>query len=142
MKWNGVQMKSKTYDTWNRQVVWDKSGRQIVLCEVISCKVEISWLHENQALKWLWRKLSDCKTGLRNFVVTLNIQVSNSLQWMAKIWDKWKLKGDIILNLLQWLKKPYEAVLVERKNRNILNVALNIVSEATTWKYCEIMFSD
>ena len=101
--------------------------------------------HDYTKIK-LWNdfevKLSDCKTGLRNFVVTLNIQVSNSLQWMAKIWDKWKLKGDIILNLLQWLKKPYEAVLVERKNRNILNVALNIVSEATTWKYCEIMFSD
>ena len=90
MKWNDVQMKSKTYDTWNRQVVWDKSGRQIVLCEVISCKVEISWSRENQALKRLWRKLSDCKIGLRNFVVTLKIQVSNSLQWMAKIWDKWK----------------------------------------------------
>ena len=101
--------------------------------------------HDYTKIK-LWNdfevKLSDCKTGLRNFVVTLNIQVSNSLQWMAKIWDKWKLKGDIILNLLQWLKKPYEAVLVERKNRNILNVALNIVSEATTWKYCEIMFWD
>ena len=101
--------------------------------------------HDYTKIK-LWNdfevKLSDCKTGLRNFVVTLNIQVSNSLQWIAKIWDKWKLKGDIILNLLQWLKKPYEAVLVERKNRNILNVALNIVSEATTWKYCEIMFSD
>ena len=101
--------------------------------------------HDYTKIK-LWNdfevKLSDCKTGLRNFVVTLNIQVSNSLQWMAKIWDKWKLKGDIILNLLQWLKKAYEAVLVERKNRNILNVALNIVSEATTWKYCEIMFWD
>ena len=89
-KWNGAQMKSQTYDTWNRQVVWDKSGRQIVPYEVISCKMEISWLHENQALQWLWCKLSDCKTGLRNFVVTLNIQVSNSLQLMAKIWDQWK----------------------------------------------------
>ena len=39
-------------------------------------------------------------------------------------------------------KKPYESVLVERKNRNIQSVALNIVSETTTWKYCEIMFRD
>ena len=89
-KWNGAQMKSQTYDTWNKQVVWDKSGRQIVLFEAIHAKWKF---HDYKKIK-IWNdfdvKLSDCKRGLRNFEVTLNIQVSNSLQWMAKIWDKWK----------------------------------------------------
>ena len=48
---NGAQMKSQTNDTKNRQVVSDKCARQTVLHEAISCKIEISWLHEYQTLK-------------------------------------------------------------------------------------------
>ena len=38
-----------------------------------------------------------------------------------------KFKEDIILNLFNWLKKPYESLFAERKH-----VALNIVSETAT----------
>ena len=84
------------------------------------------WKFHDYGKIQLWNdfdvKLSDCKTGLRNFIVTLNIQVSNSLQSMAKTWDKWiseKLEEDIILNPLKWLKKSCETRFVERKNLNI-----------------------
>ena len=49
-EWSGARMNSQTNDTCNRQVVWNKSERQIVLYEVSSCKMEISWLQENQIL--------------------------------------------------------------------------------------------
>ena len=55
-EWSDARMKSQTNDTWNRQVVWNKSECQIVLYEVTSCKMEISWLQENQTLNWPWRK--------------------------------------------------------------------------------------
>ena len=80
-------MKLQTNDTWNTQVVWDKSGLQIVPYEVISCKMELSWLHENQIACNEWQKS----------------EISE------------KLKEDIILNLFKWLKKPCKLRFVKMK---------------------------
>ena len=91
-------MKSQTNDTRNTQVVWDKCGRQIVLYEVISWKMKISLLHENQTLKWFLRKMKLTVSG-----------------WQKSEISK-KLKEDIILNLFKWLKKLYESLFFERKN--------------------------
>ena len=48
-------------------------------------------------------KWSDCKTGLRNFMVTLKSQIACS-EWQKSEISK-KHKDDIILNLFKRLKK-------------------------------------
>ena len=112
-------MKLQTNDTWNSQVKWDTSGRQFVLYEVISCKMEISWLHENQTLKWLWRKMK----WLLNWVAKFCGYTKSKSQIT---WDEWqkseiseKFKEDITLYLSKWLKRTYESLCDERKNFTI-----------------------
>ena len=98
----------------NRHVVWDKTTRQIVLYEVISYKMEISWLQENQTLKWIWRK------WLLNWIVKFYGYTRSKSQITCNKWQKSeiseKLKEDIILNLFKSIKKPYQSLFFERKN--------------------------
>ena len=82
----------------------------------ISCKMEISWLHENQTLKWLWRKIK----WLQNWIAKFHGYTKSKSQIACSEWQKSeikeKLKEHINLNLLKWLKKLYESHFVERKN--------------------------
>ena len=86
------------------------------LYKFISCKMETSWLHENRTLKWLWRKIK----WLQNWIVKFHGYTKCKPQIACSEWQKSeikeKLKEDINLNLLKWLKKPYESHFVERKN--------------------------
>ena len=54
-KWCSNEIAKKWY--FEHAGVWDESVCQIVLYEVISWKIEISWLHKKQTLKWLWRSM-------------------------------------------------------------------------------------
>ena len=89
---------------WNMVLKWNRKHMILGTGSLYEIKVDVRLSHmKSFYAKWkfhdytkikLWNdfdlKLCDCRTGLRNFLVTLNIQVSNRLQWMEKIWDKWK----------------------------------------------------
>ena len=77
--------------------------------------MEISWLHKNRTLKWLWRKMK----WLYNWTAKFYGYTKSKSQIACNEWQKSeiseKLKEDIILNLFKWLKKPCKLRFVKMK---------------------------